>query len=372
MPGLTYAGTGVDYAVMDPFKVLAQEAGFGTSHNLLKHGFREVPGIRGESAYLIECPSYFLAHVEEGLGTKNLVADALADLDGIPDYGDIAQDTVAMIVNDMVTVGAQPLSVAMHLAVGSGDWFKWEQRTHDLVKGWALACNLAGCAWGGGETPTLRNIVYPDAAVLSGSAIGIVKPKRKLIRGDIRKGDLIVLLASNGIHANSLTLCRDIANILPESYRTKLPSGRTYGHVLLYPTHIYVGIIQDCLEGGIVTYPINIRYAINITGHGWRKLMRHPKSFAYVIEKIVDPMPEIFPFIQTHGKMNDKEMWGNFNMGAGFAVMVRPRDADTVIEWADAHDIKAWVGGHVEPSAEKKVVIEPMGLEFTASSFQIR
>ena len=232
---------------------------------------------RGESAYLIETPDCYLAHVEEGLGTKNLVADAMYRL--VPDrsyYDYVAQDTVAMIVNDMATLGATPLSVAMHLGVGSSSWFDDERRAEDLIVGWRRACELARCAWGGGETPTLSGIVEPSTAVLAGSAIGMIRPKERLIRANIQDGDAIVILTSSGVHANGLTLARAIAERAPNGYLTPLSDGRPYGESLLDPTHIYVGLVEDCLNRGV-----DIHYAVNITGHGWRKLMRAPDRFAH-------------------------------------------------------------------------------------------
>ena len=125
--GMTYASTGVNYDAMDPFKRMAQLAARETAGNIGE--FREFEPSRGESAYLIEGTKSYFAHVEEGLGTKNLVADAVRELQrasytilqlkGKSYYDQIAQDTVAMIVNDLVTLGALPLSVAMHLAVGN-------------------------------------------------------------------------------------------------------------------------------------------------------------------------------------------------------------------------------------------------------------
>ena len=101
----------------------------------------------------MEAPEYFLAHVEEGLGTKNLVADAMHRLTGQSYYGDIAQDTVAMIVNDLVTLGALPVSVAMHVAAGDAEFFKDLDRSSQLVAGWRRACLMAGAVWSGGVDP---------------------------------------------------------------------------------------------------------------------------------------------------------------------------------------------------------------------------
>jgi phosphoribosylformylglycinamidine cyclo-ligase len=330
-------------------------------------GVSEVEMSRGESAYLIETPEGYLAHVEEGLGTKNLVADAMYRLVPARSYYDhIAQDTVAMIVNDMVTLGALPLAVAMHLGVGSSVWFADELRTEDLIAGWRKACQLARCAWGGGETPTLSGIVESATVVLAGSAIGMVKPKDRLIRANIQHADAIVLFTSSGIHANGLTLARAIAERAPNGYLTPLRDGRPYGDALLDPTHIYVGVIEDCLDRGI-----DIHYAVNVTGHGWRKLMRASDPFAYVIETLPTPQP-VFDFIQSIGGVDDAEAYGNFNMGAGFAVYVPESDVQAVMDIANAFPFSALHAGHVERSATKRVVIGPKGLEYSADMLGVR
>jgi phosphoribosylformylglycinamidine cyclo-ligase len=117
--------------------------------------------VRGESAYLIEAEDHFLAHVEEGLGTKNLVADAVQAESGRCHYRAIGIDTVATIANDLVTCGALPIAVAMHAAVGDSGWFADENRAQELVRGFAEGCRAAGAVWGGGETPALRGMIEP-------------------------------------------------------------------------------------------------------------------------------------------------------------------------------------------------------------------
>ena len=367
---MTYAGVGVNYDAMDPFKRMAQLAGRKTAANInrLNNGeFREVEMSRGESAYLIEAAKSYFAHVEEGLGTKNLVADAMYRLTGKSYYDHIAQDTVAMIVNDMITLGALPLSVAMHLAVGDSNWFDDEKRCRDLVEGWKNACNLARCVWGGGETPTLKGVVVPYAIVLSGSAMGLVKPKERLITADnIQHGDEIVLVESSGIHANGLTMARKIADRLSDGYLTRLNDGRTYGETLLDPTHIYVALVEDCLNRGV-----NIHYTVNVTGHGWRKLMRATQSFAYIIERLPKQLP-IFDFLQKHGPVDDMEAYGNFNMGAGFALYVSEADADVVAEIASSHKLVALRAGYIERSDDKKVIIKPKSLEYSGATLGVR
>ncbi len=282
-------------------------------------------------------------------------------------YDNIAQCTVAMIVNDMITVGALPLSVAMHLAVGDSNWFSDRQRSQDLINGWERACGLARCVWGGGETPTLKDVVMPGTVVLSGSAMGIVKPKERLITANIQPGDAIILLESSGIHANGLTLARQIAAKLPQGYLTKLNDGRTFGEALLDPTRIYVSIVEDCYELGV-----HIHYAVNITGHGWRKLMRATEPFVYLVEDIPTPQP-VFTFMQEHGPIDDQEAYGNLNMGAGFALYVSMAEVRLVLQIAEGYGMKGRYAGHIEKQGElKKVVIQPKQLEFAGSSLGVR
>src|SRR6476660_654339 len=111
---LTYENSGVNYEPLDAFKRACQKWGATTAQLLAAHGLKEAAGIRGDSAYLIEAPDHYLAHVEEGLGTKNLVADAMQKLTSKCFYRSIGIDTVATIVNDLITCGAEPISVAMH------------------------------------------------------------------------------------------------------------------------------------------------------------------------------------------------------------------------------------------------------------------
>lgn len=364
---MTYKDSGVDYKAIDKFKKVAQIDARETLHNLSRLNFSEVEQSRGESAYLIENRNYFLAHVEEGLGTKNIIADEMYRITGKSYYDNIAQDTVAAIVNDIITTGALPLSVSMHLAVGNSNWFRDEKRFKDLISGWIHACNIAGASWGGGETPVLKGIVAPNRAMLSGSALGIIKSKKRRIRGNIKNKDVILLLESSGIHANGLTLARKIAKKLPNGYATKINAKTTYGEALLEPTIIYVPIIEECLKERV-----NIHYAVNITGHGWRKLMRAEEAFVYVIEDIPEPQ-QIFSFMQKHGPIDDKEAYGNFNMGAGFALYVPEKEVDSVVIIASRHGVRAIYAGHIEKrGCEKKVIIKPKQIEYQGSSLNIR
>src|SRR3989338_1770291 len=261
---INYAQTGVNYSVMDPLKKLAQQMGKQTSANLINFQAKEVGASRGESAFVWEEENSYRAFVIEGLGTKNLVADEMEKITGKTYYDSIAQDTIAAIVNDIITVGAMPEVINAYFGSGGPEWFSDTARSKALIEGWAKACNLAGATWGGGETPGLSGIINPDTLDLVGSCIGIIKPKERLTLGDkLAIGDVILLIESSGIHANGLSLARAIAQKLPDGYSAKLSDGTMYGDALLNPSHIYVNLVKDLFEDGI-----DIHYMVNITGHG--------------------------------------------------------------------------------------------------------
>jgi phosphoribosylformylglycinamidine cyclo-ligase len=364
---LSYESSGVRYGPLDAFKRACQKAALTTTDLLAGHGFREPATVRGESAYLIEAGDQFLAHVEEGLGTKNLVADAVQAESGRCYYRAIGIDTVATIANDLVTCGALPIAVAMHAAVGSSDWFLDENRSQELVKGFAEGCRSAGAVWGGGETPALRGLIEPGAIVLAGSAIGRISPKSLRIVGDVSDGDAIVFLASSGVQTNGLTLCRKIAESLPGRYSTRIEGGSTLGEALLSPSTLYVAFVRECQRRGV-----RINYAAHVTGHGWRKLMRLEEPFVY---EITDPRPQpaIFRFLMEAGPVDPREAYATFNMGIGFAVYVAPGAAGAALDAARSTGYDAWVAGRVRRDGGRKAVSIPsLGLQFEGNTLQVR
>jgi len=364
---LSYESAGVHYGPLDAFKRACQKAAQTTTDLLAPHGYREPSTVRGESAYLLEADDHFLAHVEEGLGTKNLVADAVQSQSGTCHYRAIGIDTVATIANDLVTCGALPVAVAMHAAVGSSDWFADEHRARELVAGFAEGCRSAGAVWGGGETPALRGLIEPNTIVLAGSAVGRISPKPLRIVGDVRDGDAIIFLASSGVQTNGLTLCRKIAESLPGRYATDIGGGVTLGEALLAPSTIYVAFVAECQRRGI-----KLNYAAHVTGHGWRKLMRLEEPFVYEITA-PRPAPPIFSFLLKAGPVAQREAFATFNMGIGFAVYVAPGSAAAALAAAKVSGYDAWVAGNVRSDGGRKAVSIPsMGLEFEADTLQVR
>jgi phosphoribosylformylglycinamidine cyclo-ligase len=368
MEPLDYEKAGVRYDTLDAFKRACQRLAATTTSALAAHGLSEPASIRGESAYLIETPAEYLAHVEEGLGTKNLVADAMQRLTGRSTfYSNIGIDTVATIVNDLITTGATPLSVAMHAAVGDSNWFEDTQRAEALAAGFAEGCRRSGAVWGGGETPALKGIVEPNAIVLAGSAVGRITPKTNRIAGDVHAGDAIVLIASSGVHTNGLTLCRALADRLPQGYLTPIGDGRAYGEALLDASEIYAKFVAAAQSRGI-----SLHYAVHVTGHGWRKLMRLEQPFVYRMTDLGQPQP-IFATIAAASGLSPREMYATFNMGVGFAVFVSQTDAQACVDIASEAGHRAWIGGTVEIIGTRKAVeLVPLRITFQADSLQVR
>ena len=369
---LSYEQAGVQYDLIDPLKVAAQRAAAATGAHLSAHGFSEIADSRGESAYVVDVGPFYIASIVECLGSKALVADDMFVLTDRSYYGGIAQDTIAMAVNDLITVGATPLVIQAYWAAGGSVWFTDAERSRALVDGWKAACDVCKVAWGGGETPALAGIVEAGRIDLAASCTGIVNPKPRLSLGErLAPGDAIVLLGSSGIHANGLSLARKLAERLPRGYLTEIEPGLTYGDALLAPTTLYSPVTEALWSAGI-----GVHYAANITGHGWRKLLRHPKALNYRIHT-VPPVPPVLRFIAEHAGHDDAEAYGTLNMGAGFALFVAAEAAERTVQVAQQCGVPAWLAGTVEagddasPSA-KKLLIEPLGIEFSGQDLQLR
>ncbi|HEX2009650.1 MAG TPA: AIR synthase related protein [Roseateles sp.] len=363
---LSYEQAGVNYDLIDPLKIAAQRAAAATGAHLGGHGFSEVPASRGESAYVVDVGPFYLASIVECLGTKTLVADEMSQLTGKSFYAGIAQDTIAMAINDLITVGATPLVVQAYWAAGGSDWFGDKLRAQALVEGWKKACDTCQVAWGGGETPALAGIVEEGRIDLAASCTGLINPKTRLSVGDkLGPGDAIVLLASSGIHANGLSLARKLVERLPKGYLTEIEPGLSYGEALLAPTVLYSPVTEALYKAGITPH-----YCANITGHGWRKLLRHPGQFTYRIHT-VPPVTPVLKFMQEHAKQDDREAYSTLNMGAGFAIFVPAADAQRTVEVAKACGIEAWVAGVLE-DGPKQLLIEPLNIRFSDDDLQLR
>lgn len=364
-----YARAGVRYASIDPGKLSAQRAAAATAGRLRDLGLSEVAETRGESAYAVDFGDHFVTSVTEALGTKNLVADAVRPLTGRSHYDAVARDTVATVLNDLCTLGGAPVSLTAYWAAGASAWFEDEERLADLVAGWAAACAEAGCAWGGGETQVLPSMIEPQTAVLGGSAIGLVRPKSDLLLASrVQPGDAILVATASGIHANGLTLARQIAERLPGGYGAPVPGdpgGRPFGEVLLDPAPLYGPLVQALQRGGL-----DLHYAVHVTGHGWRKLMRAPQPLTYVVDRLPD-VPPVFAVITEAAGMDARTAYGTFNMGGGFALFVPEAQAKQAADVAMAAGFALLAAGHVEVGG-KRVCLRPLGVDYDGESLRIR
>lgn len=364
---ITYSQVGDNYSTKDPIKKLAQTAASETAKNLEAQGFKEISDSRGESAFIWQIdPRRYMASVIEGLGTKNLIADEMRKITGKTYYDIIAHDTVATIINDLVTSGAKPFVLHAYWAIEDNSWLQDEGRMKDLIKGWKTACDQSGVAWGGGETPTLKGIIKQGTIDLAGSAIGIIKNDKRRIRAErLVEGDRIIFLKSNSINANGVSLARAVSKKLPEGYATKLPNNQMYGEALLTKTNIYAKLIQDLLDE-----EVDIHYISNITGHGMRKVMRAPQDFVYIIEKVY-PISELFLFIQKNTNLSGKEMYGTYNMGQDYAIFLPKEDVNKAREIIMKNGFESLNAGYLE-KGERKVIIKSKDIVFEGKTLDLR
>ncbi len=363
---ITYSEVGDDYETKDPVNKLSQSLSLQTAKNLKNQGFDEISETRGESAYVWKQGEVFMASVIECLGTKNLIADEMRKITGKTYYDVIAHDTVATFINDLSTVGANPLVVHAFWSVEDNSFLQDKDRTADFVKGWADACNLAGASWGGGETSTSKGLITPNTITLAGSVVGIIRSeKRLLLASKLQSGDRILLLKSNGINANGVSLARAVAKKLPNGYSEKLPSGIMYGETLLTKSNIYAQLTQHILDAGI-----NLHYITNITGHGLRKIMRAKQNFTYILERVFDPN-EVFLFIQKQANLSDYDMYQTYNMGQDYALFLPEEDVEKAQQVISKSGFESLNAGYLE-EGERKVIIKPKNIIFEGKTLDLR
>ncbi|MBO3803074.1 MAG: phosphoribosylformylglycinamidine cyclo-ligase [Candidatus Brockarchaeota archaeon] len=353
----------VDYGKLDPFKRMALEKLSETFKAPERLGIRVVPESLGEPASLFDFLGYdfMLAFVVEGLGTKNLIAEKMAVNEkafGRRFYDGLGQDVLATAINELPCVGATPFAYGDEVAVGSSSWFDDKARAEQFIDSLASGCMAAKVAVPCGETPALCDIVFPETASLSGGAIGLVRPKSRAMWGQGLKGDEVIFgIGSSGIHTNGITLARKIAERLPDGYFTELPNGNTLGEALLKPTHIYSPLIEDLWEDGV-----EIRYISNITGHGWRKIMRAKRDFTYRISHVPEPPPEL-SFLQEVGGVSDEEAYQVWNMGVGYCIFSTEDFGEAISSRAEKRGLRCYALGRLVPG-ERKVVIEPKAVTY--------
>jgi phosphoribosylformylglycinamidine cyclo-ligase len=360
-----YRAAGVDYQALDAGKRNALTEALATSGQLEASGGRAIDESRGEPAFVFEAGGQTLAFVVEGLGTKSIIARQVEEQLGVRAFDNVAYDTVAAIVNDLCCVGAVPLVVNAYFATGSSDWYTHERRNAGLVCGWREACVDAGATWGCGESPSLPGLVAPDDIELAGSAVGLVPPGRRPILGEeLVAGDEIVIVASNGLHANGSSLARRVAEELRDGYRTPLPSGRTFGEALLDRTPMYAALVRALLASDV-----DVHYLSHITGHGLLKLMRPRRELTYAV-KLLPEVPEVLTFLVERTEMSPAAAYSTFNMGCGYAVYCARGSGDEAVRIAASCGLSATVAGSVE-AGPRRVVLDGIGVVFESGDLDL-
>jgi phosphoribosylformylglycinamidine cyclo-ligase len=361
----SYSAAGVDYDALDAAKRLAMAKALSTSHLLAARDGRALDASRGEPAFVFELDGRAFAFVVEGLGTKSIIARQVLEGQGINRFGDVAYDTVAAILNDLCCVGALPLVVNAYFATGASEWYGEPERAAALLEGWRNACADAGCTWGGGESPSLPELLDGRDIELAGAAVGAVPAGHSPLLGDeLDAGDEIVLVASSGLHANGASLARLVAGRLPEGYATTLGSGVTLGEALLEPSVMYVGLIAALLDAGV-----RLTYISHVTGHGLLKLMRPTRPLTYRIEHL-PAVPEVLDFLVKEARLEPHAAYSTFNMGCGYALYCPPGTGETIVSVADGLGLSAALAGRVE-SGRRQVIIEPVGVRFEGRELEL-
>jgi phosphoribosylformylglycinamidine cyclo-ligase len=361
-----YRRAGVDYAVLDAGKRRALEEALATSPWLAAAGARALDESRGEPAFVLRFAGSTLALVLETLGTKSILAREYHELTGRNRFEHVAYDTVAAVLNDLICVGALPLVLNAYFATGSSAWYEHSERADALLQGWRNGCDDARCTWGGGESPSLVDLLAPADIELAGSALGFVPPPGQPLLGEeLAPGDEIVLLPSSGLHANGASLARRIAAELPQGLLTELPDGVSFGEALLAPSRLYVELLRRLLDDTQVT----LTYLSHITGHGLLKLMRPQRELTYRIHAL-PPVPPVLEFLAAQAQMDAPAAYSTLNMGAGFAVYCRPGGGARVVEAAGALGLDALLAGTVE-EGPRRVILEPVAVTFAGSQLSL-
>ena len=307
----------------------------------------------GYYANVIDMGGIGLALATDGIGSKAVIAQMMQT------YDTVGIDCIAMNVNDLLCVGATPLSLVDYIAVQEPA----PEVLDALSRGLCAGAEMANISISGGEIAQLPDIIKGhDVGVgfdLVGTAVGRVGLDQILIGQHIEPGDVVVGIESNGIHSNGLTLAR---HIFFERHGHRIDASfaeldRTLGEELLQPTHVYVREALDAFTVGASA----IKACLHITGDGFLNLNRVAADVGYRIDTLL-PVPPIFSLIQQLGQVSDEEMFRVFNMGVGFCLVVAASSADAVMAAVQVYGKKAAIMGHVVADAERRIVIEPKGL----------
>jgi len=359
-PGFTYQQAGVD----------ADRASAGLKG--LLHWVRQTHALR-QDVGAVRLPIGYYANVidighgmglaisTDGVGSKLLVAQLMDK------YDTVGIDCIAMNANDVLCVGARPLSLVDYLAVQVPEVRLLEQ----LGKGLYEGAKRANITIAGGELAQIGEMIQGVrdgyAFDLAATCVGTVPLDRILVGQHIQEGDVLIGLASTGIHSNGLTLARRVLlNQQGLRLDEDIPElGRCLGEELLAPTRIYVQEVCAMLDAALP-----IKALLHITGDGLLNLRRIQAPVGFVIEQLPEPQP-IFRLIQARGRVSEAEMYQVFNMGVGFCVVTVPAAAAQVHVIARQHDVIPYDLGHAVADAERRIWIRPKNLVSAGNTFMV-
>lgn len=280
----------------------------------------------------------------DGVGTKLKLAFLMDKHDTV------GIDCVAMCVNDIACAGAEPLFFLDYIACGKNE----PEKIATIVKGVADGCKQAGAALIGGETAEMPGFYPEEEYDLAGFAVGVVEEKELITGQDLQAGDVLIGMASSGVHSNGFSLVRKVFDMTRESLDTYYEElGSTLGEALLAPTKIYVKALKAVRDAGVT-----IRACSHITGGGFYENIPRmlPEGMRAVVKKDSYEVPAVFRLLQKRGGIEEEMMYNTYNMGIGMLLAVRSKDADKVVEAVRAAGETPYVVGSIE-AGEKGVII---------------
>jgi len=335
---LDYQAAGVSIEAGDRAVALMRDAIARTSGPEVVGGIGGFAGLF-DASRLTGYRRPLLATATDGVGTKVVIAQRLGR------YGTIGLDLVAMVVDDLVTCGAEPLFLTDYVVFGT----LVAERAAEVVRGVARGCELAGCALLGGETAEHPGHLGPGDFDLAGAATGVVEADALLGPDRVRAGDAILALASSGLHANGYSLVRRVIGAAGLALDAEPPElGKPLGEELLTPTTIYA---RDCLA---LAADRDVHAFAHVTGGGLAANLARvlPPGTGAVVERGTWSPSAVFPFIAGHGGIGQEEMERVFNMGAGMLAVVAADDADRALRLLTDRGVPAWHAGQVISDAE--------------------
>ncbi|MFV0634532.1 phosphoribosylformylglycinamidine cyclo-ligase [Demequina sp.] len=331
---ITYAGAGVDTEAGDKAVELMKSAVARTHGPEVLGGIGAFAGLFDASA-LKDYDRPLLASSTDGVGTKIVIARSL-DV-----HDTIGQDLVAMVVDDIVVCGAKPLVMTDYIACGR----VVPERIADIVRGIAEGCEMAGVALVGGETAEHPGVMDADDYDVAGAAIGVVEADALLGPDRVRAGDVVVAMASSGLHSNGYSLVRRVVSHAGWSLDTHLDDlGRTVGEELLEPTRIYSRLCVSLAHS-----TPGLRAFSHVTGGGLAANLARvlPGGLAATIARDSWTLPPVFSVVQDAGSVPVNDLESTLNMGVGMVAVVAPEDVDALVATSTAAGVDAWVLGEV-------------------------